>query len=837
MKVLLFLKDKPALTGWKEYLWRIGLATLAYFGTVRLGLLFVIQPEGIAGFWPASGVGLALLLLARDRREKSIVALIIFGVNFFLDLAVGYSLLSSAGFSLANTLEPVVGMWGLQRLAGRRVTFKRLADVLSLTVVAGLSSMAAALVGAAAAWSGFGAPYWMTWRNWWIEDALGILVITPLILTWQTGAGQAVKMSLRRQVEALLLLAAAIFQVGTMFGLPETPIPFELRPYFLFPILAWAALRYRPDGMIALLAVISMVMFALTAAGAGNFPLGEAHSTEQLIRVQIFLGIAAITGLILAAVFAERRQTEERLLWNAHVNAALTALYDPLTTPGVTIQEITRDVLAQARELTHSQHGYVSEIDPFTGNNIGHTLTEMLQGYCQVEGEKKSIVFAREASGQYSGLWGHALNTRQAFYTNTPGDHPAARGIPNGHIPLSGFLTVPVMLSGQMVGQIALANPDRPYEERDLQAIQRLAEFYALAIQRMRAEDELRRNEKRFRAMVEHGADAFGLVSTDGSILYEDPSAARLSGYTTEERAGRSAMELVYPEDLPVVQAAFTSLMAQPGKTVHIVFRSTRKDGSIWWTETTASNLTEEPDIQAIVINYRDITTRKLAEEARQQAEEQIRKALAEKEALLRELYHRTKNNMSVIIALLDFQGAEFNDQRLKGAFEDTKSRILAMSLVHQKLYEAQDLSHLNLKDYIRDLVDLLMGGYPMEPASIKVAYEMVDVYVLIDIAIPCGMVINELVTNALKYAFPNDYEGALHIQLERKEDGLVCFRVADNGVGPPAGFNFRRDGRLGLQNVFTLIEKQLKGKITFEVNDGVSCAAQFYDNLYHRRV
>ena len=229
------------------------------------------------------------------------------------------------------------------------------------------------------------------------------------------------------------------------------------------------------------------------------------------------------------------------------------------------------------------------------------------------------------------------------------------------------------------------------------------------------------------------------------------------------------------------------------------------------------------------VIAY-DITERK-------QAEEQLKKSLVEKETLLRELYHRTKNNMSVIIALLELQCEYYDSELLRKAYKDAQNRIRFMALVHQKLYDASDLSHINLKDYINSLVALLLTGYTLSPGQVSFVSEMEDVFVLIDTAIPCGLILNELISNSLKHAFPDERKGEIKVRLCRSEDGEIQLGVCDTGVGLPDGFDFQRDGRMGLQTVFILAEQQLKAQICFSTEKGVLCSLRFRDNLYQPRV
>ena len=225
--------------------------------------------------------------------------------------------------------------------------------------------------------------------------------------------------------------------------------------------------------------------------------LREAEETIKKQRDNLDSQIMARTA-DLSAVNAklkkevnERMQAEDKLKRELEIDVALSQLYKPLISPSAKIEYIAAIVLDKAKSLTRSEHGYVSSIDPVTGDAVGHTLTEMLKDQCRVSSDKK-IAFPRSKEGHYGGLWGYALNTREAFITNSPQEHPATVGLPEGHVPIRRFLSVPVMLEHELVGQIALANKAKDYTDQDLKAIGRLAEFYALAIQRNRAEEALR---------------------------------------------------------------------------------------------------------------------------------------------------------------------------------------------------------------------------------------------------------------------------------------------------------------------------------------------------------
>ncbi len=199
----------------------------------------------------------------------------------------------------------------------------------------------------------------------------------------------------------------------------------------------------------------------------------------------------------------EHMRTEEALAWKWAVDSVLSQLHEPLITPKASIESMTRIILDHAKALTASEHGYVGSIDPTNGDLVSHTLTEMMKGQCRVHEKDKKIVFPRGKDGSYSALWGHPLNTLEPFFTNSPKTHSASTGLPKGHVPLKRFLSVPIMLGEGLVGQIALANKADDYTARDLEAVRRLAEFYALAVQRNKAKEALQKAHDELEVRVE----------------------------------------------------------------------------------------------------------------------------------------------------------------------------------------------------------------------------------------------------------------------------------------------------------------------------------------------
>jgi two-component sensor histidine kinase len=164
--------------------------------------------------------------------------------------------------------------------------------------------------------------------------------------------------------------------------------------------------------------------------------------------------------------------------------------------------------------------------------------------------------------------------------------------------------------------------------------------------------------------------------------------------------------------------------------------------------------------------------------------------------------------------------------------------RIMSMSLVHQKLYESKDLSRIDLGEYIEDLVGEIGKAYLEGRTDVGIVVNVESGIVsLIDVAIPCGLMLNELIVNAVKHGFPGDRGGSITVSMKRSAPGLLELSVADDGIGLPSGFDFRRDGKIGLQTVVSIVELQLHGKVYFDQGHGTVCRAIVRDNIFTRRV
>ena len=216
-------------------------------------------------------------------------------------------------------------------------------------------------------------------------------------------------------------------------------------------------------------------------AGDGRFACFFTDVTAETLAVRDLVEKQAE----LEDTVVRLRRTEDVLRRELEVNAGLGTIAHEIFTKGLSVQSAADVVLREARKLTRSEHGYVSRVDARTGDNVGYTLTRMMERGCEIEGPGHRIAFPRGPDGSYSGLYGYPLNSRESFFTNDPASHPSSKGIPPGHIPIRNFLGYPVVRNGEVIGQIALANKEGPFTPEDLGVVGRIADLYGLLLSRV----------------------------------------------------------------------------------------------------------------------------------------------------------------------------------------------------------------------------------------------------------------------------------------------------------------------------------------------------------------
>ena len=222
-----------------------------------------------------------------------------------------------------------------------------------------------------------------------------------------------------------------------------------------------------------------------------------------------------------------------------------------------------------------------------------------------------------------------------------------------------------------------------------------------------------------------------------------------------------------------------------------------------------------------MVGTIQDITERK-------RVEEQILTSLKEKEVLLQEVHHRVKNNMQLISSLLNLQSSQIKDKKALEALKSSQNRVRSMALIHERVYQSKDFARVNFSDYAQSLSSHLLSSYGIDPQVIKLNLDIKDVFLDINTAIPCSLIINELVSNSLKHAFPEGKKGEIEIVAHLLNENETEFVVSDNGVGIPKEVDFRETESLGLHLVTILVEDQLHGDIKLDRAKGTSFCIRF---------
>jgi PAS domain S-box-containing protein len=210
------------------------------------------------------------------------------------------------------------------------------------------------------------------------------------------------------------------------------------------------------------------------------------------------------------------------------------------------------------------------------------------------------------------------------------------------------------------------------------------------------------------------------------------------------------------------------------------------------------------------------------------QAEEQIKRSLQEKEVLLREIHHRVKNNLQVVSSLLNMQARNARDKNTIEILSEARDRIKTMSLIHSQLYEGSDLAAINMKEFVNRLLGQLLQSYPVGDTRITRVVHVDDYPFPISVAVPVGLIVNELLSNALKHAFDGRDEGTIEVSLTAPEEGMINLTVSDDGVGLPPGFDIDKSKTLGLRLVKILTEDQLQGNLEVTSDGGATFRIEF---------
>ena len=304
-----------------EFVKVLGIA-LAYFFAHFVSFLFPDTYKVLMAVWPPSGVGLAALLLS-PRRLWPLILLAVFAAGNAANLIEHRPLLNSLGFMTANVIESLGCACLMTRLCGDSVRFDRVKAVLALIAGATLVNAGSACLGAGVAALTSGAPFWDLWFTWVVADGLGLLIITPLIVEFSDLRGRLRGIQRERLAELGVLLVVWCLVAWLSFNHRAFQDPWPVFPYMLMPLLAWPALRFDQREVLVSIVLLAIIVLGSSSVSSGPLFFGGGDEPERLLMVQLFLGFVAVSGMLLAAVYAERKQMENVLAALATRNRTL----------------------------------------------------------------------------------------------------------------------------------------------------------------------------------------------------------------------------------------------------------------------------------------------------------------------------------------------------------------------------------------------------------------------------------------------------------------------------------------------------------------------------------
>ncbi len=356
---------------------------------------------------------------------------------------------------------------------------------------------------------------------------------------------------------------------------------------------------------------------------------------------------------------------------------------------------------------------------------------------------------------------------------------------------------------------------------------------------RNRAEEAMMLSEHRLSDIINFLPDATFAIDLEGCVIAWNKAIEEMTGVPAEQMTGKGGYEYALPfygirrpvlidfvsKNEEEAEKQYPGVVKRGGKLIsetHVPLLYGGKGAYLWFI---ASPLFDtKGDLIGAVESIRDITDRKIAEG-------KVRHTLEEKDVLLQEIHHRVKNNLQVVSALIELQIQYMRDKNSINTLRDSQNRIRTMALIHETLYRSHDISKVEFQMYIKKLVDALFDTYSIDESTIQTIYDVDSVLLDVDTAIHCGLIVNELVSNTFKHAFPDGRNGTITIGFHRTGPDFTL-TYADNGVGIPEGIDFENTESLGLKLVSLLSTEQLDGSIVLIREQGVKYRIVFPEKI-----
>jgi PAS domain S-box-containing protein len=746
---------------WRDWAWTV-LVAVSYFAAAKFGLSLAFATKQVTAVWPPTGVAFAALWLLGYRVWPGILL-----GAFLANATVGESSLTAFGIAAGNTLAAVASAF-MARRRGFDPRIGKPRDVLVLVLFgAGLGSAVSATAGVANLVLGGLVPpsaYWSVWGVWWLGDAMGVLLFAPFLLSWLGDARP--RAAERRPGEAVLLYLALAAVCQLTFSGQIVPGQYAFRLYTVFPFVIWAAVRFGQRA--ATLAAVAIAGFAIWGAIHERGPFAILPVEARLTVLDVFMGVVAVTALTLGAVVAERGEAE----------AALQRARDELE---LRVQQRTMELKHEQERLAEAQR--LASLGSWQWDPAMRRVTWSDELY---------RIFGRDKA-TFTG-------TYEEFLACV---HPEDRHRVEANIRATlagegGFQQVHRILRD---GELRYVESRGSVQSSSDGQVERLVGTVQDVTAREQQQAKLRESDTFF----ELSSDM--LCTASGGYLRRINPAFKRLGYSEAELLAKPFIELVHPDDVPATLVEVLKLKFGI-KTLHFENRYRCKDGSYCWISWVAS-----PDPAGVFYGTaRDITEQKRSEAEREQLNEQLLSlnrsltgTLKEREILLQEIHHRVKNNLQVISSLINLQIRKLEEGENRDALEECRTRVQAIALIHEKLYQSSDYARVPFGEYAKSLAASVLQTTTQSTANVRLELALEPIELAVDQAIPCGLVLNELITNAIKHGFRDGRAGVIRVEFSRRAGGFVRLAVKNDGIRLPDALESGNSPSLGLHLVSTL--------------------------------
>jgi PAS domain S-box-containing protein len=334
-------------------------------------------------------------------------------------------------------------------------------------------------------------------------------------------------------------------------------------------------------------------------------------------------------------------------------------------------------------------------------------------------------------------------------------------------------------------------------------------------------------SEKRYRALADAMPQIVWMAGPDGRMEYLNQQWYEFTGSLLNAPEAQSWAAMLHPDEVQHVQDSWDAAVSTGSPYEKELRLLDRKSGAYRWHLVRGL---PQRDVQGTTLKWVGTATdvddhKRLNEELERRVDlrtKELSRSLAEKTTLLQEVHHRVKNNLQVICSLLSMQIACAQNDLFSAPLNDARSRVLAMSMIHEQIYQAENLAELNFGEYVKTLSDQLFAAYCIDPTRISIVVNVESIHLDVDQALPCGLILNELLSNALKHAFADGREGTIAISLKKDARGGIELQVSDSGIGLPDGFRLEDSPSLGLQVVRALIG-QLRASLAVSEEGGTT--------------